>query len=43
LADEVVTHIAPVIPMEGCSARLLEHVEAAVEAGALAATPSPSS
>lgn len=42
LADEVVTNIAPVIPMEGCSARLLEHVEAAVEAGALAATPAPS-
>ncbi|HEX3840188.1 MAG TPA: Mrp/NBP35 family ATP-binding protein [Acidimicrobiales bacterium] len=42
LAEEVVTHIAPVIPMEGCSARLLEHIEAAVEAGALAATPSPS-
>ncbi|HWE70860.1 MAG TPA: Mrp/NBP35 family ATP-binding protein [Acidimicrobiales bacterium] len=41
LADEVVTTIAPVIPMEGCSARLLEHVEAAVEAGALAATPAP--
>jgi ATP-binding protein involved in chromosome partitioning len=43
LADQVVTHIAPVIPMEGCSARLLEQVEAAVEAGALAATPTPSS
>jgi ATP-binding protein involved in chromosome partitioning len=43
LADEVVTHIAPVIPMEGCSARLLERVEAAVDAGALAATPTPSS
>ncbi len=39
LADEVVTTIAPVIPMDGCSARLLEQVEAAVDAGTLAATP----
>jgi ATP-binding protein involved in chromosome partitioning len=39
LAEEFVTTIAPVIPMDGCSARLLERVEAAVDAGTLAATP----
>jgi ATP-binding protein involved in chromosome partitioning len=39
LAEEVVTTIAPVIPMDGCSARLLERVEAAVDAGTLAAAP----
>jgi hypothetical protein len=35
----VVTTIAPVIPMDGCSARLLERVEAAVDAGTLAGRP----
>jgi hypothetical protein len=28
--------VAPVIAMDGCSARMLEHVEAAVEAGSAA-------
>jgi ATP-binding protein involved in chromosome partitioning len=39
LAEEVVTTIAPVIPMDGCTARLLERVEAAVDAGTVAANP----
>jgi ATP-binding protein involved in chromosome partitioning len=34
LAEEVITTIAPVVPMEGCSVRLLERVEAAVRTGA---------
>jgi ATP-binding protein involved in chromosome partitioning len=42
LAEEVVTTIAPVIPMDACSARLLERVEAAVDAGTLAGTPTSS-
>ncbi|MGO8871201.1 MAG: Mrp/NBP35 family ATP-binding protein [Acidimicrobiales bacterium] len=33
IADTVVTSIAPVVPMDGCSVRLLERVEAAVIAG----------
>jgi ATP-binding protein involved in chromosome partitioning len=33
IAEEVVTTIAPVLPMDGCSARMLERVAAAVEAG----------
>ena len=33
IAESVIT-IAPVVPMDGCSVRLLERVEAAVEAGA---------
>jgi hypothetical protein len=33
IAEEVVTVIAPVLPMDSCSARILERVEAAVEAG----------
>ncbi len=32
IADAVITTIAPVVPMEGCSARMLEHIEAAVAA-----------
>ena len=32
IADTVVTSIAPVTAMDGCSARLLERVEAAVDA-----------
>jgi ATP-binding protein involved in chromosome partitioning len=34
MAETVVTTIAPVLSMDGCSARLLERVEAAVESGA---------
>ncbi len=33
IAETVVTTIAPITAMDGCSARLLERVEAAVEAG----------
>ncbi len=39
MAEQVVTTIAPVVPMDGCSARLLERVEAAVDAGVLAVSP----
>ncbi len=43
IADAVITTIAPVVAMDGCSVRLLERVEAAVAAGELrlaAADPS---
>jgi ATP-binding protein involved in chromosome partitioning len=33
IAEAVMTTIAPVVPMDGCSVRLLERVEAAVSAG----------
>ena len=33
IADAVITTIAPVVAMDGCSARLLDRVEAAVRAG----------
>ncbi|MGA7417061.1 MAG: Mrp/NBP35 family ATP-binding protein [Acidimicrobiales bacterium] len=33
IAETVATVVAPVIAMDGCSARMLEHVEAAVKAG----------
>ena len=33
IADAVITTIAPKVAMEGCSARMLDHVEAAVRAG----------
>ena len=33
IADQVITTIAPVVAMDGCSVRLLERVEAAVAAG----------
>jgi ATP-binding protein involved in chromosome partitioning len=33
IADAVITTIAPVVAMDGCSVRLLEQVEAAVAAG----------
>jgi ATP-binding protein involved in chromosome partitioning len=33
IAEAVITTIAPVVPMDGCSVRLLERVEAAVNAG----------
>ncbi|HEX4219186.1 MAG TPA: Mrp/NBP35 family ATP-binding protein [Acidimicrobiales bacterium] len=36
LAETIATVVAPVIAMDGCSARMLEHVEAAVEAGTAA-------
>jgi ATP-binding protein involved in chromosome partitioning len=39
MAEQVVTTIAPVVPMDGCSARLLERVDAAVDAGVLAVSP----
>jgi ATP-binding protein involved in chromosome partitioning len=35
IAEAVTTTIAPVVPMDGCSVRLLEQVEAAVNAGAV--------
>ena len=41
IADAVITTIAPVVAMEGCSVRLLERVEAAVEAGQLDPPASP--
>jgi ATP-binding protein involved in chromosome partitioning len=34
VADAVITTVAPVVAMDGCSVRLLERVEAAVSAGA---------
>jgi len=34
IAETVITTIAPVVAMDGCSVRLLQRVEAAVEAGA---------
>ncbi len=33
IADEVITTIAPVVPMDACSVRLLDRVEAAVRTG----------
>ena len=33
IAETIATVVAPVIAMDGCSARMLEHVEAAVQAG----------
>lgn len=33
IAEAVITTIAPVVAMDGCSARLLDRVEAAVRAG----------
>jgi ATP-binding protein involved in chromosome partitioning len=33
IADALITTVAPVVPMDGCSVRLLERVEAAVAAG----------
>ena len=36
IAETVATVVAPVIVMDGCSARMLEHVEAAVKAGTTA-------
>jgi ATP-binding protein involved in chromosome partitioning len=33
MAERIATVVAPVIAMDGCSARMLEHVEAAVQAG----------
>ena len=42
IAESVITTIAPVVAMDGCSVRLLERVEAAVEAGQLGEpTPTP--
>ncbi len=35
IAEQIVTDIAPVVAMDGCSARMLDHVEAAVRAGDL--------
>jgi ATP-binding protein involved in chromosome partitioning len=39
IADSVITTIAPVVAMDGCSVRLLEQVEAAVAAGAVEGGP----
>jgi ATP-binding protein involved in chromosome partitioning len=36
MADRIATVVAPVIAMDGCSARMLEHIEAAVQAGTAA-------
>jgi ATP-binding protein involved in chromosome partitioning len=36
MAETIATVVAPVIAMDGCSARMLEHVEAAVKAGSAA-------
>lgn len=33
IAERIVTTIAPVVAMDACTARLLERVEAAVDAG----------
>ena len=33
IAERIATVIAPILSMDGCSARMLEHVEAAVKAG----------
>jgi hypothetical protein len=41
IAEAVTTTIAPVVPMEGCSVRLLERVNAAVAAGPEAVATSP--
>jgi ATP-binding protein involved in chromosome partitioning len=42
IAESVITTVAPRVAMDGCSVRLLQRVEAAVEAGAGAdGTPSP--
>jgi len=35
IADQVITSIAPVVAMEGCSVRLLDAMKSAVEAGAV--------
>jgi ATP-binding protein involved in chromosome partitioning len=39
IADSVITTIAPVVAMDGCSVRLLEQVEAAVAAGSAEGGP----
>jgi hypothetical protein len=36
IAESVITTVAPRVAMDGCSVRLLQRVEAAVEAGATA-------
>ncbi len=41
IADSVITTIAPVVPMDGCSVRLLDRVNAAVAAGTDGAAPIP--
>ncbi|HEX3980033.1 MAG TPA: Mrp/NBP35 family ATP-binding protein [Acidimicrobiales bacterium] len=42
IAESVITTVAPRVAMDGCSVRLLQRVEAAVEAGAVAdGAPSP--
>jgi ATP-binding protein involved in chromosome partitioning len=33
IAERIATVVAPILSMDGCSARMLEHVEAAVQAG----------
>ena len=33
IADAVITTVAPVVAMDGCSVRMLDRVEAAVAAG----------
>ena len=42
IADAVITTIAPVVAMDGCSVRMLERVEAAVAAGSADAPLEPS-
>ena len=41
IAESVITTVAPRLAMDGCSVRLLERVEAAVEAGAADGAPAP--
>ncbi len=41
IAESVITTIAPRLAMDGCSVRLLERVEAAVEAGTAGTAPAP--
>jgi ATP-binding protein involved in chromosome partitioning len=41
LADTVITTVAPQVPMDGCSVRLLDRVEAAVRAGTVDGDPPP--
>jgi ATP-binding protein involved in chromosome partitioning len=42
IADAVITTVAPVVAMDGCSVRMLERVEAAVAAGSADAPLEPS-
>jgi ATP-binding protein involved in chromosome partitioning len=43
IAERIATVIAPILSMDGCSARMLEHVEAAVKAGTAGPVGQPQS